>query len=908
MLAQAEVAKDRRTITYTFTDYVNDYTPKDMELYLQLYPNRYKLVSSDRLTLNANIGNSSYEKSIDIDYRTAKGYQDPNIDVSSYMLRLEPETKTFTTIIYYNQWNRKLTNKGIEFILDKNVDKKSLEVTTYKRLNNKNQAIEGSHSTGYQTGDLPDSYGINPSVDKLQEVGKNFTLQSKYYQGIFGTSGKMDTITLPYGYLNKGYYVDQKIDNTVNKDPMDTSYVIEIKGKLTGNDVKSLKTQVQYNHKINWYTSGYDNYGYWRNNLLVGRYYAGAFKTWSQFYTPGASGNASKEMQVINFRNRIDFVKVDGGVKGEVPNTIPDENGKTQESSIFANDTIGEALAGAEFKLKKDGSQDFIEDSKTTSDERGRFSWVALAKGSYEVWETNAPEGYKLPKDKVASFTVNDKGQITLDNTFKEVIANKKVSKIKIRKVDQDGNPIAGKTEDGTKTDTQAGFSLVGANGEKVKGWNNLTKYTDKDGYAYFEDIPTGNFELKETETPKGYTNSGKTWKLTVAKDGRMAWTNSFDDSNDILKQASYTENATATTNLATKIVGIDKTKKVFRQYNIIKANKDDLKDKKITISSPDNSIKLNQDNTKVRLVALDGKSKIDNPTPIKDEADYQVTYNNSSMEVSIKLPEEKNAHNPVGGAPGEGNNKQKTYLLIVDLPYSENSKVGAKISYNNENVETTVDEESIKQEENDQSLESFKNFYRPTLVNDLDFVVENIKKPDIYFKKVDEDTNKELEGGEFEIRRKKEDGEEYLPLDPEGKAIQSPTAQTELWTARSDSNGHFEFKYIPDGEYQIVETKAPKGYALVQKIVFKFVVKNGKINYIDDKENNIPKNGLKFEYENTKGKVNSKDNRILITNKKAEYPHTGGPGVWIGFTILGLILMFIAVLTYSKRRDTLVL
>lgn len=906
VLAKAEVAEDRRTITYTFTDYVGDYTPTEMDLFLQLYPNREKLVTDQELNLNANIGASTYNKSINIDYRTDKGYQDPNIDVSSYMLRLEPGGKTFTAIVYYNQWNRLLTDKGIEFILDKNVDKDSLEVTTYKRLNNKNQAIEGSHSSGYQEGDLPDSYGIDPSVDKLQLVGTNYTLEKRNFNNIFGIPGTqtLDTITLPYGYLNKGYAIDK---NTTNNDPMDTTYVIEIKGKLADTNVKSLKTQVQYNHKINWYTSGYDNYGYWRNNLLVGRYYAGAFKTWSQFYTPGASGNASKEMQVINFRNRIDFVKIDGGVKGEVPNTIPDENGNTQESSIFANDTIGEALAGAEFKLKKDGSQDFIEDSKTTSDERGRFSWVGLAEGSYEVWETKAPDGYKLPKEKVAEFTVSENGQITLTTGYREVIANKKVSKIKIRKVDQDGNPIPGEDSEGAQLDTQAGFSLIGNN---VTGWKNLSKYTDAKGEASFEDIPAGNFKLKEIQIPKGYSHSGKTWELTVAKDGRMAWTNSFDDTEDILKIATYKENGTATTNLDTKIVGIDKDKKIFRQYNIIKANKDDLKNNKITISSPDTSIKLNQDNTKIRLVALDKNSSLDNQTPTKDDAEYLVEYNNNSMDVSIKLPEEKKINGPVGSAPGEEDKKQKIYLLIVDLPYTENSKVGAKITYKGENVDKTVEENSITEGNDNHSLTAFKNenndYYRPRLVNDLDFVIENIKKPDIYFKKVDAKDKTALKGAEFEIQRENQEGK-YLPLDLDGNVIKDRNAQTKVWTSTSDKDGHFGFSDIPDGKYQIVETKAPDGYALVQNIVFKFVVENGKIKYIVDKQNNIPKNGLKFENEKEYGKVNSEDNRILITNKKAQYPSTGGPGVWIGFTILGLVLMFIAVLTYSKRKDKLV-
>lgn len=881
-----------------------------MNLFLQLYPNRYKLTHSQTLNLTADIGENKnttdtskhFEKSIYIDYRSPEGYQDPDKDVSSYTLRLEPDGKTFTAVIYYNQWNRLLEDKNIEFFTDKKIDTDSLSVKTYKKVNpTTGKREEGSHANTWQQGDLPDSYGIDPQKDHLELIGEKKIIARKRLNNLFGNDGwrEYDSISIPKGYLNWNWYIDETIDNKVNKDPMSTTYVVEIKGKLADSvtDPKSFKTHVQYNHKVNWYETYYN---YWGRPYqeLVGQYYDGAFKTWSQFYTPGASGSAEKQMQLINFKNRIDFVKVDGGVKGEVADTVPDEDGNTHPSSIFTNENLGNALKGAKFKLKKDGSTDYLANSEVESDENGRFSWIGLAQGHYEVWETQAPQGYKLPKDKVAAFTVDDKGNITLDVSYKEIVENYKTAKIKIKKVDQDGNPI-----DGSKEGKSAGFTLEG---NKVKGWQSPTKYTGADGYAVFEDIPFGNFELKETQTPEGYKKSDKTWKLSVSRDGRIAWTNSFDDTKDQLKEITYTSTGTKSTNLDTKIVAIDKDKKVFRQYNLIKANIDDLKNNKIKISSPDATIKLNQDNTKIRLVALDKNSTIDNQTPTKDDAEYLVEYNNNSMDVSIKLPEEKKINGPVGSAPGEEDKKQKTYLLIVDLPYTENSKVGASLGYKDERVDKLVEnDKAITEKTTNQSLDKFKQFYRLRLVTDLDFVIENIKNPNIYFKKVDSKNNNPLQGAEFEIQRKikDEDGKEtYRALDTNGNVLLNGGTK---WTARSDENGNFAFENIPiDGEYQIVETKAPEGYALVEKIVFKFEVKNGKIYYIDGQKNNNTKIDLKKDKEI---KNNTAEDRILVTNKKAQYPSTGGPGVWIGYTILGLIIMFVAVLTYSKRKDKLI-
>ena len=41
----------------------------------------------------------------------------------------------------------------------------------------------------------------------------------------------------------------------------------------------------------------------------------------------------------------------------------------------------------------------------------------------------------------------------------------------------------------------------------------------------------------------------------------------------------------------------------------------------------------------------------------------------------------------------------------------------------------------------------------------------------------------------------------------------------------------------------------------------------------------------------------------IQIENRKVEYPFTGGPGVWIGFAIIGLIVMLGGVLIYTKKK-----
>ncbi len=203
--------------------------------------------------------------------------------------------------------------------------------------------------------------------------------------------------------------------------------------------------------------------------------------------------------------------------------------------------------------------------------------------------------------------------------------------------------------------------------------------------------------------------------------------------------------------------------------------------------------------------------------------------------------------------------------------------------------------------------MSAYDKKYLARDINLLTTDIGNIKKPDIYFKKVDADKEDlALAGAKFEIQ--KIVGDDYVSIDKNGNQTDSPTKK---WTAISsfeeNTKGQFEFKSIPDGEYRIIETKAPSGYILFKQKEFKFKVIHGKIYYIDTNNSNISKTQLEKLKNKEEISDNTSENRLLITNKKAQYPSTGGPGVWIGFMVIGLILMFTSVLTYFKRKDKLV-
>lgn len=926
-LAEAKINPDRTSITYTFTKYVGDYRPDFMSMFMQIFPNRRVVDHTQDITVEVNIGDNKdkenkdyhYSDSININYRgyNAKerydGYQNPNTAISSYMLRLDPDKKTFTAILYLNPWNSNIWNKNLTFTTDKYIKiNDKLSVKTYiknapgshKTVNNKTQ--------GWQNGDLPDSYDINE--DNLQLVS-----DSKFDNDIYARRVYTEVqYGQPYNYsyydysLRRWRYYKVTKDNTLtnkivfndvlNKNgyPNNATYVIEIKGELEG-DAKSLETESEAIYNKN------DNNGYTRTHT-------DSFETWSEFFNPGAIGDANKELKLLNFKNKIEFVKIDGGVLSNVV----DQSSENPES--LKDLGIGKVLKGATFKLQKQNgsSWDEVENSTRISDDNGVFSWEGLSEGDYRVIETVTPddEHYDLPTKEVSSFKVDEKGNIVEIKNNKQIIENYKKAEIRVRKTDENGQSIKG-----------AEFLLEKDNDDKYTG--NIGN-VEADGTILFNNLLAGKYTLTERKAPKGYTKSDAVWKLEVTRDGKVKWLNSFDDTNDKMKTVeniSYKQNGEKPENLDTEIIGIDKENKTFRQKITIKAKPSDIKKTKLILESTDPSLKLSQANTKVRLVAGDGANQIGT----KDNTSYKVEINSGAspnLTLTITPPyKEEDKNKPVGSEQGQTpqeEEKEKYYQFIVDMPYKDEGRVGAKATYqigtiNKTSGKVEFGENDTKQVldkylenatqitagDNKVNMTQYDGKYLDRDVNLITLDIANIKNPDIYFKKIDADKpDKALAGAEFEIRRKNDNGI-FVPLTKDGtEFLPKINKEEDKWKVTSNAQGQFEFEKIPNGEYQIVETKAPEGYALVEKIVFKFDVENGKIIYKDKKDNKISKIDLNIQDKN---KENSDANRILVTNKKAEYPHTGGPGVWIGYTILGLIIMFVAVLTYSKRKDKLI-
>ena len=118
--------------------------------------------------------------------------------------------------------------------------------------------------------------------------------------------------------------------------------------------------------------------------------------------------------------------------------------------------------------------------------------------GTYYVKEISAPQGYILDSKPSAGITIKKTaahGTITMTNE------KYTAGSITIKKVDENGNPLAG-----------AEFTLLGPKTDK--------KTTDNNGVAEFTGLEAGKYSIIEKTAPKGYGRYDGTVTVEIKADG----------------------------------------------------------------------------------------------------------------------------------------------------------------------------------------------------------------------------------------------------------------------------------------------------------------------------------------------------------------------------------------------------
>ncbi|MBS6928086.1 MAG: isopeptide-forming domain-containing fimbrial protein, partial [Finegoldia magna] len=124
------------------------------------------------------------------------------------------------------------------------------------------------------------------------------------------------------------------------------------------------------------------------------------------------------------------------------------------------------------------------------------------------------------------------------------------------------------------------------------------------------------------------------------------------------------------------------------------------------------------------------------------------------------------------------------------------------------------------------------------------------------------------------------------------GTGTNNATPPENAYKLISDGQGRFEITGLSAGNYELVETKAPVGYAKNESPI-PFTVKDG--TYTTDTSDHA------INYKKADAQVRD---AFRVDNKKVTIPQTGGIGTII-FTAIGLAIMASAVIAIKKRQAT---
>lgn len=153
---------------------------------------------------------------------------------------------------------------------------------------------------------------------------------------------------------------------------------------------------------------------------------------------------------------------------------------------------------------------------------------------------------------------------------------------------------------------------------------------------------------------------------------------------------------------------------------------------------------------------------------------------------------------------------------------------------------------------------------------------------------KVDQD-NKALEGAEFTLSKKMEDG-----------------SLKEIAVVKNEAGTTFTFSGLDDGNYVLKETKTPDGYNTISDIEFT-VTADHKIQWEKEERTDVLEslNGNKVsgEITFTSDKAEGSLETNIVNQKGSILPSTGGIGTTIFYVIGGILMVGAAVLLITKKR-----
>ncbi|MBO3399143.1 Cys-Gln thioester bond-forming surface protein [Clostridium perfringens] len=460
---------------------------------------------------------------------------------------------------------------------------------------------------------------------------------------------------------------------------------------------------------------------------------------------------------------------------------------------------------------------------RLTTDDNGAATSKLLDYGHYTGKELQAPEGYKI-SDKTIDINITEDNKTYTYDFENEVIKGK----IQIVKVDSENEekPVKG-----------AGFDVIAVNVNGIEPGTVVDHVvTDENGFAYTKDLRYGEYKFLETDTPEGYWQSDREYPINITEDNktyvkyvknepiraklRVVKTDSKDgqplegvkfqvrntDTNELVTFKNFV----GILPIPTKVLTTDKNGEIITPQYLDYGN-----------------YQLEEAQPKEGYIGIEPiPFKIDENAVLEDIKDlgtiYTIKVSNDRIKANMELLKvDADTKEPLDGVNFkitcvEGFMKDQTWDLT-----SENGKINLNdLEYGRYRVDevSTLWNYVLNSEP---IYFDVKENNKP-----IELVMENKKiRATVELTKIDADTQRPLEGAEFEFWN----GEKLVG------------------TYTTDKDGKIVVENLEAGNYYFIEVKAPENYEINQEQDLSFVIdKDGETKTITA-ENKVQTGELNF-------------------------------------------------------------
>ncbi|WP_000316215.1 SpaA isopeptide-forming pilin-related protein, partial [Bacillus wiedmannii] len=457
------------------------------------------------------------------------------------------------------------------------------------------------------------------------------------------------------------------------------------------------------------------------------------------------------------------------------------------------------ALAGAVFKLQDATGTDIMKDLKT--DDYGVLVIPDLAPGDYQFIETEAPEHYKLDQTPI-KFTIK-KGS-TEDLPIPVTVKNSLLTGgVTLTKVDDvDGITLEG-----------AEFIIVDAHDTKKVVRKGLT--TDEHGKVSASDLRPGDYQFIEVKAPKDYDLSKNPIPFTIGK--------SQQENITVTATNSLTKGGV----ILTKIDDIDRTMLKDAVFKIVDMKGNEVRTNLVTNDNGEISVSNLRpgDYQFIETAAPEHYMLDETPIPFTIERSQTekitVTGKNTLKKGSVELTKIDDIDTDTKLANAVFN------LLDADGEIVEEglkTNAEGKIVVENLRPGTYKFIETAAPEHYDLNKKTIEFTIKKSQTETLHVTAKNaLTKGAVELSKVDDIDDTTLEGAVFNI------------VDMNGTVIHKDLV--------TNGKGKIEINDLRPGDYQFIETEAPKHYVLDETPI-NFTIEKGQKKTISLTAKNSLKQG----------------------------------------------------------------